>query len=428
MANLTSDTDIFDKGNDSDIFLTPIPMYKHDTPVTIVFIISYLIIFLMCIVGNVGVCTVLVKNPKMRTVTNLFILNLAISDLLVAVFCMPFTLVDNLLHGNPFGDVICKLQPLVQGISVGASIFSLTAIAVDRFQVIINPREPKMSKCRAVQIITAIWVFSALIMWPQALVIENKEEILLGYQNQTMQFCDEQWPSDEYNQAYTVMLFIVIYIGPLLLNVYLYIRISLRIWYKPNPAMAASRSSKMSNLTQVSKKRVRVIKMLITVLVLFAVCWLPIHACLLIDSFKRHKMTVWQRSFLYAYMFPIAHWLLYFNSSINPIVYGYFNTNFRRSFEGLCGAASPLEDSGGGTSGKERRGNGRPASGRTYKVKIELATTGNGLTRSLRSVQRDSRRRKLSPPTNVNGIIGNNGAVEEVSQGNEIVSMMETRM
>ncbi|XP_035665403.1 neuropeptide FF receptor 2-like [Branchiostoma floridae] len=426
MANLTSDT-MYNEGNGSDIFLTPIPLYKHDTPVTIVFIISYLIIFLMCIVGNVGVCTVLVKNPKMRTVTNLFILNLAISDLLVAVFCMPFTLVDNLLHGNPFGDVICKLQPLVQGISVGASIFSLTAIAVDRFQVIINPRKPKMSRCRSVQIITAIWVFSALIMWPQALVIENKEEVLPGYQNQTMQFCDEQWPSVEYNQAYTVMLFIVIYIGPLLINVYLYIRISFRIWYKPNPAMASSRSSKMSNLTQVSKKRVRVIKMLITVLVLFAVCWLPIHACLLIDSFKRHKMTIWQRSFLYAYMFPIAHWLLYFNSSINPIVYGYFNTNFRRSFESLCGAAFPLEDSGG-TSGKELRGNGRPASGRTYKVKIEMASTGNGLTRSLRTVQRDSRRRKFSPPSNMNGITGSNEAVEEMSQENEIVNMTETRM
>ncbi|XP_078660184.1 neuropeptide FF receptor 1-like [Branchiostoma floridae x Branchiostoma belcheri] len=427
MANLTSDAGIYEENNGTEDFLTPIPLYKHDTPVTIVFIISYLIIFLMCIVGNVGVCTVLVKNPKMRTVTNLFILNLAVSDLLVAVFCMPFTLVDNLLHGNPFGDAICKLQPLVQGISVGASIFSLTAIAVDRFQVIINPREPKMSKCRAVQIITAIWVFSALIMWPQALVIENKEEVLVDYQNQTMQFCDEQWPSNEYNQAYTLMLFIVIYIGPLLINLYLYIRISLRIWYKPNPAMASSRLSKMSNLTQVSKKRVRVIKMLITVLVLFAVCWLPIHACLLIDSFKRHKMTVWQRSFLYAYMFPIAHWLLYFNSSINPIVYGYFNTNFRRSFEGLCGAAAPLEDSGG-TSGKELRGNGRPASGRTYKVKIELASTGNGLRRSLRSFQRDSRRRKFSPPSNMEGITGSNGAIEERSPENEIVSMAETRM
>ncbi|KAI8521536.1 Neuropeptide FF receptor 2 [Branchiostoma belcheri] len=286
--------------------------------------------------------------------------------------------------GNPFGDAICKLQPLVQGISVGASIFSLTAIAVDRFQVIINPREPKMSKCRAVQIITAIWVFSALIMWPQALVIENKEEVLVDYQNQTMQFCDEQWPSNEYNQAYTLMLFIVIYIGPLLINLYLYIRISLRIWYKPNPAMASSRLSKMSNLTQVSKKRVRVIKMLITVLVLFAVCWLPIHACLLIDSFKRHKMTVWQRSFLYAYI--------------------------------------------GGTSGKELRGNGRPASGRTYKVKIELASTGNGLRRSLRSFQRDSRRRKFSPPSNMEGITGSNGAIEERSPENEIVSMAETRM
>ncbi|KAI8521537.1 Neuropeptide FF receptor 2 [Branchiostoma belcheri] len=113
MANLTSDAGIYEENNVTEDFLTPIPLYKHDTPVTIVFIISYLIIFLMCIVGNVGVCTVLVKNPKMRTVTNLFILNLAVSDLLVAVFCMPFTLVDNLLHGEPFICYLAVLQIMI---------------------------------------------------------------------------------------------------------------------------------------------------------------------------------------------------------------------------------------------------------------------------------------------------------------------------
>lgn len=65
------------------------------------FILAYTFIFLMCVIGNVLVCFVVVKNRQMRTVTNMFLLNLAISDLLVGIFCMPTTLVDNLITGEP---------------------------------------------------------------------------------------------------------------------------------------------------------------------------------------------------------------------------------------------------------------------------------------------------------------------------------------
>lgn len=74
--------------------------YQHSSPVAAVFIVAYTFIFLMCMIGNFLVCFIVVKNRQMRTVTNMFILNLAISDLLVGIFCMPTTLVDNLITGE----------------------------------------------------------------------------------------------------------------------------------------------------------------------------------------------------------------------------------------------------------------------------------------------------------------------------------------
>uniref|UniRef100_A0A8C6Q3N4 G-protein coupled receptors family 1 profile domain-containing protein n=1 Tax=Nothobranchius furzeri TaxID=105023 RepID=A0A8C6Q3N4_NOTFU len=65
-----------------------------------VYILAYSFIFLLCMVGNILVCLIVLENRCMRTVTNLFILNLAISDLLVGIFCIPTTLVDNLITGN----------------------------------------------------------------------------------------------------------------------------------------------------------------------------------------------------------------------------------------------------------------------------------------------------------------------------------------
>lgn len=56
-----------------------------------------------------------VQNQRMRTITNLFLLNLAVSDLLLGVLCMPFTLIGALLRDFVFGELMCKLLPFLQG-------------------------------------------------------------------------------------------------------------------------------------------------------------------------------------------------------------------------------------------------------------------------------------------------------------------------
>lgn len=79
--------------------ITYVDFYLHKPPVTAVFTVSYLLIFLVCMLGNGVLCFIVLRSKNMRTVTNLFILNLAISDLLVGIFCMPTTLVDNIITG-----------------------------------------------------------------------------------------------------------------------------------------------------------------------------------------------------------------------------------------------------------------------------------------------------------------------------------------
>uniref|UniRef100_A0A182N401 G-protein coupled receptors family 1 profile domain-containing protein n=1 Tax=Anopheles dirus TaxID=7168 RepID=A0A182N401_9DIPT len=74
----------------------------------------YAIIFLLSVVGNLLVILTLAQNKRMRTVTNVYLLNLAISDLLLGVFCMPFTLVGQVLRRFVFGRVMCKLIPYFQ--------------------------------------------------------------------------------------------------------------------------------------------------------------------------------------------------------------------------------------------------------------------------------------------------------------------------
>ncbi|XP_014255525.1 cholecystokinin receptor type A-like [Cimex lectularius] len=74
----------------------------------------YAVIFLLGIIGNILVILVLVRNRGMRTVTNVFLLNLAVSDLLLGVLCMPFTLIGSILQDFVFGPFMCRLIPFMQ--------------------------------------------------------------------------------------------------------------------------------------------------------------------------------------------------------------------------------------------------------------------------------------------------------------------------
>jgi neuropeptide Y receptor len=72
--------------------------------------IMYCIIFLLALAGNGLVCHVVKSCPHMRTVTNYYIVNLAVGDILMALFCVPFSSVSTLLLQYwPFGAEMCQI-------------------------------------------------------------------------------------------------------------------------------------------------------------------------------------------------------------------------------------------------------------------------------------------------------------------------------
>ncbi|XP_019372309.1 PREDICTED: neuropeptide FF receptor 2 [Gavialis gangeticus] len=311
-----------------------VDFYLHQPPVAAVFIISYLLIFLLCMVGNGVVCFIVLRSKHMRTVTNLFILNLAVSDLLVGIFCMPTTLLDNIIAGWPFGSMVCKMSGMVQGISVSASVFTLVAIAVDRFRSIVYPFKQKLTISTAVVIIVVVWVLAIAIMCPSAVMLQVQEEkyfrVILGYNNQTspVYWCREDWPNQEMRKIYTTVLFANIYLAPLSLIVIMYARIGIALF---NTAVPTTRKHGQEQRHAVSKKKQKVIKMLITVALLFILSWLPLWTLMMLSDYA--NLTEVQLQVINIYIYPFAHWLAFFNSSINPIIYGFFNENFRRGFQ-----------------------------------------------------------------------------------------------
>ncbi|XP_009996503.1 PREDICTED: neuropeptide FF receptor 1 [Chaetura pelagica] len=296
------------------------------------FILAYTFIFLMCMVGNCLVCFIVVKNRQMRTVTNMFILNLAISDLLVGIFCMPTTLVDNLITGWPFDNAMCKMSGLVQGMSVSASVFTLVAIAVERFRCIVHPFRQKLTLRKALVTIAIIWLLALLIMCPAAVTLtvtrEEHHFMLDTYNNSyPLYSCWEAWPETGMRRIYTTVLFSHIYVGPLALIIVMYARIAFKLFKSAAPA----RDQEEPEGRRVSRRKAKVINMLIIVALFFTLSWLPLWTLMLLTDYGQLSQA--QLHLLTVYVFPFAHWLAFFNSSANPIIYGYFNENFRRGFQ-----------------------------------------------------------------------------------------------
>ncbi|XP_026198449.1 neuropeptide FF receptor 1 like 2 [Anabas testudineus] len=328
--------------------MTFFPYYQHSLSVAASYILAYFFIFLLCMVGNILVCLIVLENRRMRTVTNLFILNLAISDLLVGIFCIPTTLVDNLITGWPFSNMVCKMSGFVQGVSVSASVFTLVAIAVERFRCIVYPLQPKPTVLVAKAAIVLIWVLAVLIMCPAAVAL-TVEKVPFHYMvydddfNHTFPLytCYENFANPEMRKIYTAVLFAHIYLVPLTVITLMYGSIGVKLC----SSVVANREPQLANATvqvggrrgghpMISQKKIKVIKMLILVALLFMLSWLPLWTLLMMTDYTGLDRE--QLDLLTSYVFPFAHWLAFSNSSVNPIIYGYYNENFKRGFQAVC--------------------------------------------------------------------------------------------
>lgn len=109
--------------------------------------IMYISVLSLALLGNGTVCFIVQSSPRMRTVTNFFIANLAIGDILMSFFCIPFSFVSLfVLQYWPFGVILCRIVNYSQAVSVFVSAYTLVAISIDRYIAIMWPLRPRITK------------------------------------------------------------------------------------------------------------------------------------------------------------------------------------------------------------------------------------------------------------------------------------------
>ncbi|XP_034532092.1 cholecystokinin receptor type A [Notolabrus celidotus] len=356
-------------------------------------IVLYSLIFLLSVLGNSLIIAVLVRNRRMRTVTNLFLLSLSISDLMVSLVCIPFTLIPNLMRDFIFGTGICKLVMYFMGVSVSVSTFNLVAISLERYSAICNPLTSRtwQTKSHAAKVITATWVVSFILMLPYPISSTLKPFTRLN--NSTGHMCRLVWPNDVIQQSWYVSLLLLLFLIPGIVMMTAYGLISLELYRGikfelSNRKSTRERQSSTSSiktgdsdgcyLQQTKKKNIasnvpssssqpmmgrvcgssstanlmakkRVIRMLLVIVFLFFICWTPIFVVNAWQAFDRrsaYRLTGAPISFI--------HLLSYTSACVNPIIYCFMNKRFRQGMLATFTCCSCLRSRGGESGGAGR--------------------------------------------------------------------------
>ncbi|XP_042908623.1 orexin receptor type 2 [Parasteatoda tepidariorum] len=332
-------------------YIAMIEDYIYPSSAEWVLIILHVIVFVVGLVGNALVCVSVYRNHTMRTVTNYFIVNLALADFLVILVCLPPTVLWDVTETWFFGRMTCKLVLYLQSVSVSVSVLTLTFISIDRWYAICHPLSFKSTAARAKTNIFLIWLVSIIVALPEAIVLDTRKHPI-PLETIYLTDCAYTW-SESNTRIYQLFLLLFLYIIPFLLMAVAYYQIAKVLWNKNIPG--SSETNHHASRTTISKQNgkngttVRLItvnpscegqiqsrrkaaKMLIAVVVIFGLCYFPVH---LINAL-RYTVGLPQNP-VTTVASLLSHWLCYANSSINPIIYNFMNGKFRKEFKNfLC--------------------------------------------------------------------------------------------
>uniref|UniRef100_A0A3P9H959 Neuropeptide Y receptor type 2 n=1 Tax=Oryzias latipes TaxID=8090 RepID=A0A3P9H959_ORYLA len=286
--------------------------------VQITLITAYSLIILLGLLGNSLVIYMIIRYRNMRTVTNFFIANLALADLLVNTLCLPFTLVYTLLDEWKFGAVLCHMVPFAQALSVHVSILTLTVIALERYRCIVFHLGRRLTWHSSLLIMAFTWTVSAVLAAPLAIFREYRQEEIPSI-NLRIAVCSEKWPHGTSRDGviYSLFMLLLQYIIPLAVISYAYICIWVKLKNHISP------SSRNDNIN----RRKKTTKMLALVVVVFATCWLPFHVFQLASD-----LDLVLRFEEYKFIYTVFHVVAMCSTFANPLLYGWMNKNYRNGF------------------------------------------------------------------------------------------------
>ncbi|XP_054142645.1 neuropeptides B/W receptor type 2-like, partial [Melozone crissalis] len=283
--------------------------------------VIYSVICAVGLTGNTAVIYVILKAPKMKTVTNMFILNLAIADDLFTLV-LPINIAEHLLRYWPFGEILCKVILSIDHYNIFSLLqhLFLTVMSIDRYLVVLatvrSKRMPHRTY-RAARIVSlCIWILVTIIVLPFIIFANVYTDDL------EIKSCGLNFPKPERfwfkaSRIYTLILGFAIPVSTICI-LYTMMLYKLRSMHLNSNARALDKA----------KKKVTI--MVFIVLAVFLFCWTSFNLATIVAL----TTDLPQTSMVIGISYFITS-LSYANSCLNPFLYAFLDDSFRKSFRKL---------------------------------------------------------------------------------------------
>ncbi|XP_063703924.1 tachykinin-like peptides receptor 86C [Culicoides brevitarsis] len=298
-----------------------LPFYQQ-----LIWICLFSAMLVVAISGNAIVIWIVLAHRRMRTVTNYFLLNLSLADLLMSTLNCVFNFIFMLNSDWPFGAAYCTINNFIANVSVGCSVFTLCAITLDRYIAIVRPLQHRTSRKKARIFLLIIWVSSCLLAAPCIMYSTTMTKTYMNGKSRTV--CYMLWPDGRYptsmaDYIYNIVFLTVTYAIPMMIMLVCYTSMGRELW--GSRSIGEHTERQMESM----KSKKKVVRMFIIVCTIFAICWLP-YQLFFIYAYHNPKFT----SSSYAqHMYLGFYWLAMAQSMVNPIIYYWMNGRFRVYFQ-----------------------------------------------------------------------------------------------
>nr|CAI5851811.1 unnamed protein product [Callosobruchus analis] len=266
-----------------------------DEPAYTTLIVLYCFLIIVGALGNTLVIVAVIRKPAMRTPRNMFIVNLAVADLLLCTVTMPLTLMEILTKYFPLGNnlFICKLIGILQATSTYVSTISITAIALDRYQVIVYPTKESLQLFGAALILLLIWLVALLLALPLFIfrhLVHHSIPLALDGHLLNLNFCIENWPIEHGRAYYSIFSLIFQYTLPIIIVSAAYVRISYKLRYRFTTGFVSSDDHSQKNRRQLRGRRLQRTNLLLgSIAVIFCISWLPLNVFNLVADLSTNQ-------------------------------------------------------------------------------------------------------------------------------------------
>ncbi|XP_047031924.1 neuropeptide CCHamide-1 receptor isoform X1 [Helicoverpa armigera] len=360
----------------------------YERPETYIVPLIFALIFVIGVVGNGTLVAVFVRHKAMRNVPNTYILSLALADLLVIITCVPFTSIVYTVESWPWGATVCRVSEAAKDVSIGVSVFTLTALSADRYFAIVDPLRKlhatggsKRATRLTVATAIGIWILAAVLATPayigsyvRAFVVNPTTQFLVCYPYPV------EW-GEGYPRGIVLMRFLVYYSLPLAVIALFYILMARHLVLSTQNV-----PGEMQGTQRQMRARRKVAVTVLAFVLVFAACFLPSHVFMMWFYYcptAQGDYNGWWHA-----LRIIGFCLSFLNSCVNPIALyctsGIFRKHFNRYL--LCRSSSTHGPRGSLSLSTSRRLH----SSRKTNISMVNRTTSVGRESSIRLLNNGS--------------------------------------